>query len=195
MDGRIMREKRQNKPEPTGLIVRDYNGTGRWSRESIVQRYKEYASRDGVKLSLDLKPQEQTSGTTHWVYPVMFEVIKAIEAGDPAAIQIGIEFIEEDLTFTFGKILKSRTARALRRASLSSEQAERVRKRVIQMLLAGHVPHEYQDYAKLLRKVGVGEWWSGVGEQIDRSNPYVMRFYRYFTQFVVEGPAPSNLSQ
>lgn len=190
-----MSEKRQNKPKPTGLIVRDYDGTGRWSRESIVQRYNEYARQYGVKLPPDLKPEETTNGTTHWVYPVMFEVIKAIEAGDPAAIQIGVEFIEEDLTFMFGKGLKSGTARALRRAALSPEQAERVRKRVIQMLLAGHVPHEYQDYAKLLRKVGVGAWWSGVEEQIDRSNPYVMRFYRYFTQFVVEGSAQSNLSR
>jgi len=169
------------------LIIRDYNGTGRWSRESINQRYKEYARRGGVKSPLDLKPQEHTSGTTHWVYPVMFAVIEAIEAGDPAAIQIGIEFLEEDQKFTFGKILKASNARALRRAALLPEQVERARKRIIQMLLAGQVPHEYQDYARLLRKIGVGGWWSGVEEHVDRSNPYVLRFYRYFNDFVIDG--------
>lgn len=172
-------------PERSELIVHDYHGIGKWGRDGIDQRYKEYALRSGVRSPADLVPHEHTEGSTHWVYPVMFAVIDAIEAGDAAAIQIGVEFIEEDQTFPFGKIIKSNTARALRRAALTPEQAERIRKRVIQMLLDGHTPHEYQDYAKLLRKVGVGNWWSGVDERVDRSNPYVMRFYRYFTHHVV----------
>ena len=173
--------------KPTLLNVRDYNGNGRWSREAILQRYKEYSRRVGIGPTADLVPLEHTEGATHWVYPVMFQVIEAIEAGDAAAIQIGVEFIEEDQTFPFGKILKSNTARALRRAPLSAEQVERVRRRVIGMLLAGHVPREYGDYARLLRKVGVGDLWSGVDESVDRSNRYVMRYYRYFAQYVVQG--------
>lgn len=40
----------------------------------------------------------------------MHEVIEAIGAGDLACIRIGIEFMEEDVKFPFGKILKSNTA-------------------------------------------------------------------------------------
>jgi hypothetical protein len=107
----------------------------------------------------------------------MDEVIKGIEAGDLACVRIGIEFIEEDSTFPFGKTLKSNTARALRRASLSDEQKERIRRRVFGMLRAGHVPHEYREYARLVRKIGFDA--SEIPE-VDRSNPFVMRFGSYF---------------
>jgi hypothetical protein len=112
----------------------------------------------------------------------MEQVIAGIEAGDPACVELGLEFIQEDQKFPFGKILKANTARALRRALLDAGQVERIRDRVITMLIAGHVPHEFREYAKLLRKVGVGERWASVHEQLDQSNPYVMRFYRYLNQ-------------
>jgi hypothetical protein len=37
----------------------------------------------------------------------MEEIITLIEAGDKAAVEIGIEFIQEDDYFVFGAILKS----------------------------------------------------------------------------------------
>lgn len=74
-------------------------------------------------------------------------------------IEIGVEFIEEDVRFRFGRVIKSNTARALRRAELTSKQVERVRTRVAHMLIAEHVPREYREYSKLLRKVGMGDWW------------------------------------
>jgi hypothetical protein len=48
----------------------------------------------------------------------MDAVVEGIRAGDPACSTIGVEFIEEDGKFPFGANLKSRTARALRQASL-----------------------------------------------------------------------------
>ena len=100
----------------------DYNGEGRWSREAILDRYARYAAEMGI-VPRDLSPMEHTEGDRHWVYSVMEEVIDGIEAGDPACVRLGIEFIEEDAKFVFGKILKSNAARALRRASLSAGSA------------------------------------------------------------------------
>jgi hypothetical protein len=74
----------------------------------------------------------------------MWKVIEGIEKGDLACAQIGVEFIEESASFAFGKILKSNTARALRRAPLTSEQKERIRRRVAEMLCAGYLPREYR---------------------------------------------------
>ena len=65
---------------------------------------------------MDLRPRQSTKGDFTFTHPVMDEVIKGIESGDSACIAIGIEFVEEDQHFAFGKILKSNTARALRRA-------------------------------------------------------------------------------
>ncbi len=106
------------------------------------------------------------------------KVIAGIESHDRACIALGIEFIEEDQHFTFGKILKSNTARALRRADLTEGQIGRLRKRIVQMLVNGNVPHEFKQYAKLLRKIGVGDLWPEI-EKVPRTNPYVMRWCQY----------------
>ena len=92
------------------MKIIDYNGDGKWSREAVVQRHAEYARRFKVKEPAALTPLEFEHQGTRWVYPIMHEVVKAIEANDAAAVEIGVEFIEEDQKFPFGKILKSNTA-------------------------------------------------------------------------------------
>jgi hypothetical protein len=161
------------------MQIIDYNGSGRWTLEAIRRRYAEYARRFRVETPCDLTPREHEEGDKRWVYPVMEPVIRGIDAGDAACIELGIEFLEEDGKFPFGKILKAKAARSLRRASLTAEQIARIRGRVIGMLVAGHIPHEFREYAKLLRNVGTGEQWSAVHDRLDHANPYVMRFYTY----------------
>lgn len=171
------------------MKVIDYNGTGRWTLDAIRERYAEHARRFRVRAPTDLKPREHSDGVARWVYPVMEQVIAGIEAGDPACVELGVEFIEEDQKFPFGRILKSNTARALRRASLDAGQVERIRARVIGMLVAGHVAREFREYSKLLRKVGLGSRWNSVRERLDHSNPYVMRFYDYLNDAAPSGGA------
>jgi hypothetical protein len=168
--------------------VIDYNGEGKWSRQAILQRYVQYAVKAGIRPR-DLSPMEAVDHRrgTRWIYPVMDEVIKGIEAGDVACAALGVEFIEEDAKFTFGKILKAGTARALRRANLTPGQQQRVRRRVLGLLADGHVPHEYREYAKLLRKVGFdADDLAAVADRLNRDDPYVVRFYTYFER-VLEG--------
>ena len=137
------------------MAVHDYNGEGRWSRIALIERYLEYARRFDMTSLRDLRPREHRDGEEHWIYPVMDRVIEGIESGDPACIELGVEFIEEDAGFAFGRILKSNTARALRRAPLTTTQVERIRIRVIGMLVAENVPREYRQYARLLGRVGL----------------------------------------
>lgn len=113
----------------------------------------------------------------------MEQIINLIEAGDKAAIEVGIEFIQEDDHFVFGKILKSNTARALRRSSLTPEQQTRIRERLVGMLLSGQVPHEWHEYKRLLRHIGLGSLWPVLEKSIDRENKYVMRYYEYLDRF------------
>lgn len=55
------------------------------------------------------------------------------------------------------------------------------------MLRDGHVPHEYRDYAKLLRKIGFGARdLAEVATKIDCTNPYVVKFFSYFER-ILEG--------
>jgi hypothetical protein len=162
------------------MQVLDYNGAGRWSDDSIRERYRSHSQQLGTLPSDDIKAKNYTQDGVTRIYPIMDEVIAGIELGDKACVLIGIEFIEEDQVFSFGRILKSTTARALRRAELSPDQIERLRKRIVGMLLAGSVPREFREYSKLLRRIGVGSWWPTIERQIDRKNPYVMRYYNCF---------------
>jgi hypothetical protein len=164
------------------MQVRDYNGEGRWSKDEIIRRYLQYCRELKVPAPIDLSPIEHIESDVKWIYPVMDKVIAGIEQGDAACRRIGIEFIEEDNKFDFGKILKSNTARALRRSELTAEEQERIRRRLVAMLIAGNVPHEYKQYAKLLKKIGIGEYWSEIENRINRSNEYVMKYYDYLKQ-------------
>jgi hypothetical protein len=165
----------------SAMEVIDYNGENDWSREALLRRYAEYCRRLKIR-ELDLKPLEVLRDNKKWIFPVLYKVIDGIEQGDAACKLIGIEFIEEDRKFPFGKVLKSNTARALRRGTLTEEDKERIRKRLTTMLLQGNVPHEYKQYSKLLKKIGLGNYRDEIEKSIDRSNPYVMKYYRYLTE-------------
>jgi len=110
----------------------------------------------------------------------MESVIEGITRGDLARAEVGVEFVEEDEHFVFGRLLKSKTARALRQTELSASQKDRLRTRIVRMLLDGYVPHEFHEYARLLRHIGLGNWWPIIERDVSRDNPYVMRYYRYF---------------
>jgi hypothetical protein len=160
----------------------DYNGVGNWSAETIRERYERFAAALGTKPSQLISRCHSESGRT-WVYPLMEQIIILIDEGDKAAIEIGIEFIQEDDHFVFGRILKSNTARTLRRASLTTMQQARIRKRLVDMMVHGQVPHEWHEYKRLLRHIGVGSLWSVLASGVDRQNPYVMRYFNYLDRF------------
>ena len=162
------------------MIEINYNGTGFWSVEQVLSRYANYVKKYRIDAPRDLAPLVSSEGEKRWVYPVMYRVIEGIEAGDLACAEIGIEFIEEDQSFDFGQILKSNTARALRRIQLTEEQKERIRKRVVAMLMAGYLPREYRQYAKLARKIGLGEWLHEIKSKLPADNPWAVRYYNYF---------------
>ena len=175
---------RPSKPSPhlrkvAGLLL-DYNGTGQWSEAGIKVRYQQYAEDFGL-LPVGLVSFRHTEGSRKWVYPLMFRIVQLMEQGDKAAIAIGLDMIEEDDFFVFGKIIKSNTARALRRSVLSEEQKARVRRRLVAMILTGYLPHEFHEYRKLLRAVGVDNHWTELDAGVDRTNKYVMKIYAYLS--------------
>jgi hypothetical protein len=164
------------------MKIIDYNGNGFWSVDAVLARYAAYARRFAVSAPRDLTPLVQSSDEGRWIYPVMDRVIAGIEQGDPACAEIGVEFIEESGSFAFGRILKSNTARALRRTTLTDQQKERIRKRVVEMLETSYLPREFRQYAKLVRKIGLGDWLPRVKEQAEIAVPWVQRYYTYFLE-------------
>jgi hypothetical protein len=162
--------------------IRDYNGTGEWSAEAVRRRYVDHCRRYGQDVLRDLQPRLHVEGDTRWIYPIMDAVTDGIGGGDPACVELGVEFIESAHKQPFGRILHAKVARALRQAAstLRPHHITRLRARILAMLVSGQVPHEYRDYAKLLRRIGVGDGWAAARERVDESNAYVMRYVNYF---------------
>jgi hypothetical protein len=57
------------------------------------------------------------------------------------------------------------------------------------MLKAGNTPREYKEYAKLLRKLGVEDFWKQIDEGAPRNNKYAMRYYEYFRAIYEHSPS------
>lgn len=86
--------------------IRDYNGEGRWSRESIERRFNSYANSHGTTVR-KLNPQIYNEGHIQWVYPLLNAVIEGIEKRDLACVELAIELIEDSSSMPFGMMLKS----------------------------------------------------------------------------------------
>ncbi len=159
-----------NDPE-----VHDYNGCGIWAADQILERYRCYC--EELKIApLDLTPMRHAERNREWIYPVMDKVIDGIKTGDRACIRLGIAFIHEDGSFPFGRILKARTARALRRRlnDLADSQKHLIRSRVIAMLSRQYLPRELGEYVKLAAKLGMEDRRSEL-LAMDDGNPFVNR--------------------
>ena len=171
----------------TKNIIIDYNGEGKWSRKQINLRYYNYCKQLKINSRLNINPRiiKNLCPKKTWIYLVMYEIIKGIERGDCACKIIGVELVEESNTMPFGRILKSNTARALRRTSLDRDLEERLRKRIVAMLIENNVPREYKEYAKLLRKIGIDrDPWQVIEKHFPQNNIYTMKYYKYFWKYL-----------
>src|SRR6188508_2540037 len=100
-------------------MLNDYNGPGDWSIEGVKRRYAEAAQRSGQTEVRDLTPVEHSSSGQRWVYPVIEKVIAGAKEGDPASIEVAVQFVESYHRQAFGRILHANAARALKQASLT----------------------------------------------------------------------------
>jgi len=159
------------------IEIRDYNGEGRWSRESIERRFDTYSKSFGTTVR-KIEPRTYEKGTVKWVYPLVEAVVDGINKNDPACIELGIELIEDSESMPFGMILKSNTARALRHSVdfLTEDQRRRIRKRVGDMLITKYMPREFLQYVKLARAIGFDDEVSRVESEADLDDSWVRHY-------------------
>jgi hypothetical protein len=163
----------------------DYNPAGEWSAVAAKERYLRYAAALGLEPR-NLAPRTHRAASGSRTYPIVDRVVEGIRAGDLACVELGVEFIESAARQPFGRILHANVARAVRGAVVTPVQVGRLRHRILEMLVLGQVPHEYHEYAKLLRRIGLGPQWPEVQARVNRENRYVMRYVNYFERHCAE---------
>ena len=166
------------------------DGKGRWSEEAIRDRYARYC------LDRNRGPRALPIGENYvrqrgLIVGIMDELVERMKLGDLAAAEVGIELIEEDGGFAFGRIMKANTARALKRCHLTQGQQDRVRRWVVSMLCRSFMPHEFREYARLLRRIGVAEYRDVLLREADRTNPWTAWYLDYLLHENA-GPKPGS---
>ena len=162
------------------MTINDYNGTGRWTLISTRDRYYSLAATLGVHTPNFPEPYRHLSSRGEWIYPAMNGVIAQAEEGDRACVELGLELIETDQSMPFGRLIKIKAARMLRRADLFNDQMNRIRRRVLTIIDSNKICFEFRDYAKLLRSIGLPEDWREFCPNADSSNPCVHKYLLYF---------------
>ena len=149
----------------------------------------DYCGRLGVAEPRRIEPRIYSGPEATWIYPVMDSVIDGVKEGDLACAALAIDFIEEDGRFPFGRTLKSNAARALKRVELPQSLKVRIRRRVASMLAAGNTPREFNEYARLLRRIGFEDVWPRMEASPPSGNKYAMRYFSYFRAIHERSPA------
>lgn len=156
----------------------DLDGKGRWDYPSILARYRVECR--NLKIHPRSIAPDAVSYMTQrgWISPVMDEVFKGMRAGDLACASIAIDLIEEDGGFAFGSIMKARAARELKRMKLNESQKQRIRARVSDMLQRQFMPHEFKYYARLVARIGAGDFAGDFAKLCNDENRWVGFFAR-----------------
>ena len=161
------------KTTPTNLDGKDI-----WQFPQVQSRYRRYCAHFGIEhTELVFHPYYVERG---WTAGILDVLVDRMKSGDLAAAQIGIEMMEEDRGLAFGPIIKSNIPRALVKCDLTESHKERVRKRVVAMLLRPFLPKEFRQYAWLARRIGLGDWAQKL-QNADKRVPWVHWYVEYLT--------------
>ena len=91
-----------------------------------------------------------------YISGVAVNLVESIKNGDSSAIEIGCQIIVYDPGLSFGKLIKSNIARALKKQVLSidSEHAQHICTLTSRLLSMEYCPRELEDYCKLVKRLG-----------------------------------------
>ena len=155
------------------------DGQDIWTLDAIQRRYQRYCQKYHVEHHA-LEPTDYMV-ERGWATCMLRILIERMKSGDLAAAEICLEMMEEDRSLAFGPIVKSNIPRAMAKCALTDRQKERIRERVLTMLLRGYLPKEFRQYAWLARRLGLGEWEKKLSK-VDLSNPWAKWYVDYLTQ-------------
>ncbi len=103
---------------------------------------------------------------------------------DLGCAELGIEFIQTNDSFDFGRPSNQTSRVPCDARLLSNSKRKEFGGRVIEMLDTGYLPREFRQYAKLARKLGLREFLPRIKQVAAvSSDVWVQRYCAYFEEY------------
>lgn len=81
----------------------------------------------GVAIPYELEPRTHTnSNGMTWIYNIMESVADGVKNGEPACVELSVQYIEDNVMGSTTGYIRERMARRLRRANLNERQKARL---------------------------------------------------------------------
>jgi hypothetical protein len=154
----------------------DYNSEGKWSVTAVESRYTRLRTKLGNVTDFELKPRAYTNsrGMT-WLYNIMESAVEGVRRGDPACIELSVEYIEDNVMGSYTGYIRERLARSLRHAELSNSQRTRLINVFLSQLARGYLHQEFREYSRLFKSLGIDDHRSNIGHALTSEQAYIRR--------------------
>ena len=141
----------------------NYNPEGKWSVESVQNRYRKLSLEVGGVGGYQPEPNVYTNpGGTTWIYNIMESVVDGIQLGDMACVQLSIEYIQDNIMGPTTGYIRERMARALRNSELTNDQKKQLANIFLNMLHSGQLLKEFREYCRLFKVIGVDPYQNDI---------------------------------
>lgn len=117
----------------------------KWRTEAVIAAHRDL----GGTFDLAGKPRAALERGAASFRAIWYNLADGVRAGDCACISLAVDFIEERHIVSYSGYARARMAHALRGATLSAQQRERLSSHFLSLLERGDKTPEFSAYLKL----------------------------------------------
>jgi hypothetical protein len=154
----------------------DYNSEGKWSLESVQEKYAELRTLLGGAEGFILEPRTYTNPKgAKWTYNVMDAVADGIQLEDNACIELAVEYINDNVMDSTTGYIRERIARSLRHASLTEGQKQRLAEAFLKQLEHQDLHKEFKEYIRLFKTIGIEPYRKEIEKHLNSKKEFIQR--------------------
>ncbi len=151
-----------NRRDSSTIPLEIYHGVPNgWTKDEIIKEHR----RLGGTFTIDGEEATEPGAPAflpdryNWLQyrKTLYRVNAGIRENDSACIELAIRYIELNYIGSYSGFIREKLARALKGASLSSSQKERLKTHFYKLIEINECFQEFSEYKKLLRKINAKE--------------------------------------
>lgn len=144
------------------IPLEEYHGVPKgWSKDEILEHHRKL----GGEFCIDGEDAKEPGAPAflpdryNWLqYRItLYRVSDGVREDDTACVELAIRYIELNYIGSYSGFIREKLARALKSATLSSSQANRLKKHFQMLVDIKECFEEFSEYKKLLKKLSANE--------------------------------------